>query len=410
MSCICTQPGFCPRHQVEKHAHWHHLCQTRPDYFRLWEAGRGPGQSFPVEGKVDGRSSLSERMSPSQRPGIAISSSPPQTGKPPLATTAAEKLILRSHLSVGDIVCMTAAVRELHRQYPGRFVTDVRTPFPEIWEHNPDITPIKDDEPAPRRIELDYDKHSYVSVNQSNQHPIHLIEGYCQSLADQLGLPTLRPRELKGHLYLSEQERGWMSQPHERFNVQKYWVLCLGGGKKDFTVKWYIPEYVQQIVDHFRGRIQFVQVGASDDPWHWHPDLNGVIDLRGQTGLRQLIRLVHSSVGVLSGITSLMHLAAAVPCPVWQRRPRPCVVVAGGREPRTWYGYSHHRILESVGALPCCATGGCWQSRTVKLGDGKDERLCERVVDQHPACMWLIKPRMVIDAMESYLAGLEQTY
>lgn len=320
---------------------------------------------------------------------------------------AVKKLVLSSHLSLGDIVCMTAAVRELHRQFPEQYLIDVRTPFPAVWEHNPDVTPLSDDDPEVTKINLHYDQNPYVTVHQSNQHPIHLIEGYCQDLADRLQIPSLRPRELKGHIHLSSEELRWMSMPHERYNTQKYWIICLGGGKKDATTKWYIPEYTQQIVDHFRGRLQFVQIGVKDDPWHWHPDLTGVIDLRGTTDLRQLIRLVHSSMGVLCGITGVMHLAAAVPTPSWQWRPRPCVVVAGGREPRAWYGYTTHRILESVGTLPCCAVGGCWHGRTVPLHDGHDERLCERVVDGHPKCMWMIKPASVIAEIERYLAGAE---
>jgi ADP-heptose:LPS heptosyltransferase len=211
----------------------------------------------------------------------------------------------------------------------------------------------------------------------------------------------LHPSRLAGDIHLSKDEYGWKSLPHEKYNVQRYWIICLGGGKTDFTTKWYIPEYAQRIVDYFRGRIQFVQVGATDDG-HWHPGLNGVIDLRGQTTVRQLIRLVHSACGVLSGITSVMHLAAAVPLPTWQRRARPCVVVAGGREPRTWYSYPTHRILETVGSLPCCTTGGCWQSHTVSVG-GSDERLCERVVTGHPKCMTLIRPEEVILNVERYL-------
>jgi hypothetical protein len=46
-TCACTGPGFCTRHQCVKTAHWHHLCQTRADYFQLWEEGRGPGQTLP---------------------------------------------------------------------------------------------------------------------------------------------------------------------------------------------------------------------------------------------------------------------------------------------------------------------------------------------------------------------------
>jgi ADP-heptose:LPS heptosyltransferase len=310
------------------------------------------------------------------------------------------KLILRSMLSLGDVVCFSAAIKELHRQHPGEFLTDVRTPFDAVWEHNPDITPI--DDADGELIDVHYDRDKYVSVNRSNEHPIHLIEGYCQDLANSLKLPTLRPKELKGHIYLSREEYGWKSLAHERFNCQRFWLIC-AGGKTDATVKWIPPETSQRVVDYFRNRIQFVQVGSTE-PGHVHPELNGVIDLRGQTDVRQLIRLVHSSCGVLCGITALMHLAAAVPLPSWQKRPRPCVVVAGGREPRTWYGYPNgHRILETVGSLSCCRDGGCWHSTvTPILNDGK-ERLCERVVNGHPKCMVSIRAESIILEIERIL-------
>lgn len=43
----CPGPGWCERHQVVKSPHWVKLCQTREDYFRAWEEGRGPGQQKP---------------------------------------------------------------------------------------------------------------------------------------------------------------------------------------------------------------------------------------------------------------------------------------------------------------------------------------------------------------------------
>ena len=37
-------------------------------------------------------------------------------------------VILTNYQSPGDIVMLTAAVRDLHSKYPGDFLTDVRTP------------------------------------------------------------------------------------------------------------------------------------------------------------------------------------------------------------------------------------------------------------------------------------------
>lgn len=45
--CTCKGPGYCERHKVKKNEHWFHLCQTRDDYFQVWEAGKGPGQRPP---------------------------------------------------------------------------------------------------------------------------------------------------------------------------------------------------------------------------------------------------------------------------------------------------------------------------------------------------------------------------
>lgn len=45
--CSCPEPGWCERHGMKKHAHWHHLCQTRDGYRALWDAGTGPGQNLP---------------------------------------------------------------------------------------------------------------------------------------------------------------------------------------------------------------------------------------------------------------------------------------------------------------------------------------------------------------------------
>src|SRR5260221_4546129 len=66
------------------------------------------------------------------------------------------KLILRNHQSPGDIVMLTAAVRDLHRTFPGQFLTDVRTSCSAFWENNPHLTPLNDDDPAVELLHCDY--------------------------------------------------------------------------------------------------------------------------------------------------------------------------------------------------------------------------------------------------------------
>ena len=89
----------------------------------------------------------------------------------------AEKLILRNFLSAGDIVMLTAAVRDLHRCYPGRFVTDVRTSCADLWIGNPWLTPLKDDEPGVRVIDC-----HYPIIHKSNQAPWHFLFGFTEFL------------------------------------------------------------------------------------------------------------------------------------------------------------------------------------------------------------------------------------
>lgn len=46
--CVCPLSGSvsCQRHGIRKNAHFHHLCQTRQDYFNMYERCVGPGQEF----------------------------------------------------------------------------------------------------------------------------------------------------------------------------------------------------------------------------------------------------------------------------------------------------------------------------------------------------------------------------
>jgi len=314
------------------------------------------------------------------------------------------KLILTCDLCPGDIVMLTAAVRDLHLNYPGWHVTDVRTTCPELWENNPYLTPIADNDPEVEVIACEY-----PLVNESNTAPFHFVHGYSQFLGQRLGL-EIRPTLFKGDVHLSDDERSWLSQVGEILGEEiPFWII-VSGGKRDYTTKWWSPERYQQVVDHFRGRLLFVQVGANSDP---HPALQGVLDLRGQTTLRQLVRLVHHSYGVLCPVTSLMHLAAAVECPSGRPALRPCVVVAGGREPPHWEAYSHHHFLHTLGALPCCEDGPCWRSRVQPEGDGSEhdqpQWLCQDVRPGPLAhCMELIQATDVIQRIEWCLTGGRQ--
>lgn len=325
------------------------------------------------------------------------------SGAPALSPTGREaprKLILRNSQSPGDLVMLTAAVRELHRCYPGRFVTDVRTSCPQLWENNPYLTPLRESQPGVEVIEC-----HYPLIHESNQAPYHFIHGFSEFLNQRLGL-HIRPTLFRGDIHLSEREKASTSQVEEiTGSGTPYWIVA-AGGKYDYTIKWWEQQRYQRVVDHFDGRILFVQVGEAS---HHHPRLRGTVDLRGKTDLRQLIRVVYHAQGVLCPVTALMHLAAAVEVKGGRPKNRPCVVIAGGREPTNWEAYPHHQFIHTVGALLCCDNGGCWKSRTMPLGDGDEkdrpDALCVDVVKNLPRCMDLISSDEVIRRIELYYNG-----
>jgi hypothetical protein len=329
-----------------------------------------------------------------------------------------KRIILKNLQAPGDVVMLTGAVRDMHGCHPGQFMTDVRTSAPELWQNNPYLTRLDEHDPAVELIEC-----QYPLILRSNQLPYHFIHGFMEFLNERLGL-NIRPTAFKGDIHLSEMEKA--ESRKQKFGLGgevPVWAVA-AGGKRDFTIKWWETKRYQQVVDHFRGRIQFVQVGGRG---HFHPKLDGVIDLRGRTTLRELIQLVYHCDGVLTPVSLLTHLAAAVPpkkaeigkvdsrnlnagvAPTSTHPLRPCVVIAGGREPPHWEAYPTHQFLHTVGMLPCCQHGGCWRSRTRPLGDGtvhdRAENLCLDVVNNLPRCMDLITAEEVIQRIEMYLAG-----
>lgn len=184
----------------------------------------------------------------------------------------------------------------------------------------------------------------------------------------------------------------------------------VSNGLVSHNCKWWNPQSYQSVVDYFQNAIQFVQVGEKS---HWHPPLKGSLNLIGQTNLRDLIRLIYHSSGVVCPVTFGMHAAAAIPMKKTPPINRPCVVIAGGREPAQWEAYPHHRFLSTNGALDCCDNGGCWKSRCQKIGDGdeKDYKDLCLYPDQIrsdlviPRCMSMIKPTDVIRAIDMYYEG-----
>lgn len=326
-----------------------------------------------------------------------------------LSARMRRKLIIHNFQSPGDIVMLTAAVRDLNKAHGSKFDIDVRTSCGHLWENNPHITHIDDKDPDAEIVTLGYDL-----IHSSNTNAYHFIHGFRKQLEKHLGL-VIPAGDFKGDIHISDKEKSWSSQIQDLTGKDTPFWIINAGGKTDYTCKWWDTSRYQQVVDALKDRVQFVQVGALEKN-HNHEALSGVIDLRGKTDLRQLVRLVYHSSGIICPVTLLMHLAAAVEVrPGRCLQSRPCVVIAGGREPVQWEAYPNHAYLHTQGKLPCCDKGGCWKSRVVPLDDGdksKNDSLCLVPVELKggtviPRCLDMISADDVVRHVNEYIDGLE---
>jgi hypothetical protein len=301
-----------------------------------------------------------------------------------------ESIRLVCQLSPGDMLTITAAVYSLAMTYPGRWKVEVSGTSMELWENNPHISSLNC---AEKEKTLDIQM-AYPSVHRSNETHTPFLNGYCEFLGSVLGvslpLATNRP-----HLYLSNDERSWISQIKELTNDDRPFALIDAGVKSDFTAKQWPVEYYQDVVNQTKDKIEWVQVGAKE---HDHVPLDNVINLIGETSTRELIRLAYHCRFALGPVTFLQHLCAA-----WEK---PYICLVGGREPVTWVTYPKQHTLHTIGQLDCCRDHACWKSKVV----GGDS-VCEHPSNNGWArpvakCMSLIKPIEVVNIVNSICNGI----
>jgi hypothetical protein len=338
---------------------------------------------------------------------------------------------LHNHQALGDTVVMTCAVRDLYNVIPTwtrivedpkagearksfakmqidrivaalgeRFEIKAVTNFPLVWSYNPHV--ITSGVPN-----LSLDIGTGIGTQQSNTSGLHICNAYRLSIEEKLGISIPQGR-IKPELFLSKEEIA-----EEPEVPGRYWLITTGG-KKQFTSKLWPYDRWQAIVDALP-RITFVQLGLAD---HYHPRLKGpnVVDLVGQTehpewGLRRLFKLAYHADGAVTIVTGLMHIMAAF--------EKPCVVIAGAREPVTFTYYGWHRHISHQGAMRCIRrvdepdekvkshispTNSCWRASV----EGCPERikmLYEGQEHEFAKCLCMISIDDVVRTMGSYYEG-----
>ena len=95
-----------------------------------------------------------------------------KTFKAPPQSNKIRKVILRTTLSPGDLIMLTAAIRDLKTAH-SNILIDVRTAVPDIWDNNVYLSRIDDDDKEAEVIDVEY-----PLINSSNSKPYHFIHGY----------------------------------------------------------------------------------------------------------------------------------------------------------------------------------------------------------------------------------------
>ena len=355
------------------------------------------------------------------------------------------KIVFAHGRAPGDILMMTAGVREFKALFPDIKV-NVECKFPELWENNPHLDrSITRNDPGVEHYNV-----GYPHIQNSNEGFIHFTFSFLLDMISQVDAVHRLPISLGefaaalcgggekdfaeggehahepfitwrkkygnitkesfrqwGDIYLTDQEKAY-DGIKDIFGVENYWIIA-PGGKRDCTTKIWDWRKFQRVVDHFDGLIKFVCIGRSD---HLIEPLRGTINFVDKTpNLRDLFPLFYHATGVVTGVSFPMHLAAAMPANREGPRRKPCVVFYGGREPVSFTAYCNHQILHTNGAIKCCGSGGCWQSRVTEIAKDPEQnkRMCHKTVEvdgrtiQH--CMDMISAEDVIRAIEKYYDG-----
>lgn len=369
-------------------------------------------------------------------------------------STGKRNIIFDIGFSPGDIVVFTRALQDVCEQYP-QFNIKIETCCPHIFENHPlinkknkrpdpQIIPLADNlekvgysleriAKDPRGIfqelikknqlaaekkkgkwyyrkkrtkkDLFYCKQKYQKnisferyrihyddIHNSGYSGRHFSTAFYYELEKHLQIP-IHQSSLLPKLHISEEETSWMNQVEEVFKYRgKFWLIN-AGWKSDYPLKAWPIEYWQDLVNILKDKIQFVQIGELGES-HFHPELEGVLDLRGKTDLRELIRLSYHAEGGIGHVSLLHHLMAA-----WEK---PHVTIAGGREGRRWEMYPHSRYMDTNGQLECCSYDGCWMSGRM---EGDENKTCKNMAGNVPRCMALIKPARVAEEILNFYYG-----
>ena len=264
---------------------------------------------------------------------------------------------------LGDDLMCTAVLRELRKRGHRRLW--MMTDRPGLFANNADADVVLAGDPfyltLARRLGVRVVLPIYIQRDWVNDYDTppgrHFIAAMCLK-AGITGDVVLRP-----YIHLTENERAAGRIAGSQIAIQSSGLAA----RFPLRNKEWFPERFQEVVNSLADRYSFVQIGSPSDP-----PMQGAIDLRGRTTLRESAAILSQSL-VFLGLSGFpMHLARAVDCR--------SVIVSGGRDDPSQTGYSCNENLTSD--IPCAP---CWRWNTCDYGH---------------RCMDMIDSDTVVDAIQ----------
>lgn len=269
------------------------------------------------------------------------------------------EVIFHNRQRIGDMLMFTCAIRDFKKAYPNIKVNVLSTAG-HLWDNNPyidrSVKPYYKNGKTLESIKAEDLLSGDTNVlkigpswltDKSNSIDWHFANAYRISIEEHLKI-KIPQGESRPDIWFTQDE-----YDAPRITEKPYWII-ITGGEKGWGCKMYPTVRWQKFIDQ-NPDMTFYQLGSQGDN---HERLKGpnVIDYIGKTedrenGIRDLFKLFLNSEGSIGLVSFHMHLSGGL--------KKPCVVVAGAREPVSFTRYAGHQYISNDGCLPC-ATKACW--------------------------------------------------
>jgi ADP-heptose:LPS heptosyltransferase len=244
---------------------------------------------------------------------------------------------------IGDDLMCSMVFRELRKRSRSSIAMVTRNPG--LFEKNPDVDKIirqtdgrlnrlgRAGLPVRIMTHSGYDAARDLDLPPDEHILIHLCR-----LAGVRG-----PVELRPYIFLTAEEIAAGKLAENQVTIQS---TALASPLAMNNREWY-PQRFQELCAQLRSDVRVVQVGSPSDM-----RLEGAVDLRGKTTLRQTAAVLANSLVYIGLVGFVMHLARAVDCR--------SVIIYGGREKPAISGYvANKNLYQQVRCAPCWLRNPC---------------------------------------------------